>query len=135
MNFYRKPHDIDERLPRHMIWHRVARELLGCPAASVPLHDYICWPCPWDPAVVRALLARVEEVTGKRWADAIGAQRHFSDESLYGVFMDRGASANSNASERMYCHHHSDETPLDERGLIAFLSAVQPDATSFLPLG
>jgi hypothetical protein len=127
VNFYRKPHDIDERLPRHMIWHRVARELLGLPEAHAPFHDYICWPCPWDPARVRALLARVEKVTGKRWADTIGVQRHFSEEILYGVFVDNGASADSTASPRMYCHHYTGLTPLDERGVAAFLGTVQPD--------
>ena len=41
VRFYRKPDQIDERLPRHMIWHRVARALLGLPPAEPPYTDYI----------------------------------------------------------------------------------------------
>ena len=36
VRFYRKPNADDERLPRHMIWHRVARQLLGLPPTGPP---------------------------------------------------------------------------------------------------
>jgi hypothetical protein len=127
--FYRKPGAIDDRLPRHVIWHQVARKLLGLPPAEAPYADYICWPAPWDPVVVRALLARVEQVTGKPWATAIGAQLHFSEEILYGVFVDEvlGAPADSYATDDMLCPEYSDEVPLDEGGMNGFLSRVVPD--------
>jgi hypothetical protein len=127
--FYRKPGAIDDRLPRHVIWHQVARKLLGLPPAEAPFADYICWPAPWDPAVVRALLARVEQVTGKPWATAIGAQLHFSEEILYGVFVDEvlGSPADSFATDDMLCPEYSDEAPLDEAGLRAFLDQTRPE--------
>ena len=53
VRFYGKPRGIDERLPRHMIWHRVARALLGLPAAELPYTDYISSLLAWDPAIVR----------------------------------------------------------------------------------
>jgi hypothetical protein len=127
--FYRKPGAIDEHLPRHVIWHQVARRLLGLPAAEAPFTDYICWPAPWDPAVVRQLLARVEQVTGRPWATAVGAQLHFSEEILYGVFVDEvlGAPATGYATSEMLCPEYSDEVPLDEAGLAAFLGKVTPE--------
>src|SRR5262249_40570559 len=33
VRFYRLPQGVDERLPRHMIWHDAARTLLGLPPA------------------------------------------------------------------------------------------------------
>ena len=127
--FYRKPGAIDDRLPRHVLWHQVARKLLGLPAADGPFTDYICWPAPWDPAVVRALLARVEKVTGQPWATAIGAQLHFSEEILYGVFVDEvlGAPATGYATGDMLCPEYSDEVPLDEAGLRKFLDSTAPE--------
>jgi hypothetical protein len=127
--FYRKPGAIDDRLPRHVLWHQVARRLLGLPPASAPYADYICWPAPWDPAIVRSVLARVEEVTGRPWATAIGAQLHFSEEILYGVYVDEvlGAPATNFVTDDMLCPEYSDEIPLDEPGLRDFLARTGPD--------
>ena len=49
VRFYRKPGGVDERLPRHVIWHRVARSLLGLPPAEPPYPDYIASLLAWDP--------------------------------------------------------------------------------------
>jgi hypothetical protein len=59
VRFYRKPDEIDERLPRHLTWHRVARQLLGLPPAEPPYPDYVSSLLAWDPAILRELLARV----------------------------------------------------------------------------
>lgn len=124
--FYRLPGAIDERLPRHVLWHQVARRMLGLPPAEPPFADYICWPAPWDPAIVRAMLARVEEVTGRPWATAVGAQLHFSEEILYGVFVDEVLGATGFTTSDMLCPAYSDEVPLDAAGLDAFLGRVTP---------
>ena len=88
VRFYRKPNQIDKRLPRHMIWHRVARALLGLPPAEPPYTDYISSPMAWDPTIVRQMLARVTATTGRPWPTAIAGQLHFSECTLYGVFVD-----------------------------------------------
>ena len=45
VRFFCKPNQIDRRLPRHMTWHRVARDLLGLPPAEPPYPDYILASC------------------------------------------------------------------------------------------
>jgi Family of unknown function (DUF6492) len=144
VRFYRKPGAVDDGLPRHVIWHRVARQLLGLPAAAPPYPDYVSSLLAWDPLVLRRLLARVETVTGRPWQTAIGAQLHFSEWTLYGVFMDEvlGAPANSFASGDTRCHSYWDEAPLDAGGLAEFLAGVGPadiavmvSAKSRTPLG
>jgi hypothetical protein len=46
--FYRKPNGINERLPRHVIWQRAVRTLLGLPPAEPPYADYISSLLAWD---------------------------------------------------------------------------------------
>ena len=128
VRFYRKPDEIDERLPRHMIWHRVARALLGLPPAEPPYTDYISSLLAWDPAIVRRMLARVTATTGRPWATAIARQLHFSEWTLYGVFVDDviGAPANSFASDDPLCLAYWDETPLNRDGAVDFLRGARP---------
>ena len=78
---------------------------------------------------MRRLLQRVESVTGERWTDAIGRQVHFSEWTLYGVFVDEvlGGSARSFSSENALCHTYWDEVPLSEGTLQEFLAATEPD--------
>ena len=44
---------VDDRLPRHVLWHEAARRLLGLGTRSTtPLPDYVSCPCVWEPSVV-----------------------------------------------------------------------------------
>ena len=79
---------LDEQLPRHIAWHRAARTLLGLPPAEAPYSDYISAMLACDPANVRRMLARVTAVSGRPWTTAITRQLHFSEWTLYGVFVD-----------------------------------------------
>ena len=128
VRFYSKPDEIDERLPRHMFWHRVARALLGLPPAEPPFTDYISSMLAWDPAIVRRMLARVTATTGRPWTTAIAGQLHFSEWTLYGVFVDDviGAPANSFVSDDPLCLAYWDETPLNRDGAVDFLRGVRP---------
>ncbi|MDW6021571.1 DUF6492 family protein [Mesorhizobium sp. BAC0120] len=114
VRFYRKAGGVDERLPRHMIWHSVARSMLGLPPAEPPYPDYIASLLAWDPAIVRQMLARVETATGRPWATAVAGQLHFSEWTLYGVFVDNvlSAAANSSASDDPLCLADWSTSPL-----------------------
>ena len=128
MRFFCKPNEIGERLPRHMIWHRVARELLGLPPAQPPYPDYISSPLAWDPKLVRQMLAQVEATTGRLWPTAIAGQLHFSECVLYGVFVDdvMGAPANSFVSDDSLCLVHWEHTPLNLDSMENFIRRIRP---------
>jgi hypothetical protein len=127
VRFYRKPDEIDEQLPRHMIWHRVARALLGLPPADVPYTDYISAMLACDPALVRRMLARVTATSGRPWTTAIAEQLYFSEWTLYGVFVDNviGAPANSFAWDDALCLAYWDNTPLNRSGAADFLRGLR----------
>ena len=128
VRFFCKPNQIEKELRRHMIWHRVARELLGLPPADPPYADYISSPLAWDPMIVRRMLARVTATTGRPWPTAIAAQLHFSECVLYGVFVDSviGVPANSFASDDALCLVYWEPTPLNLGSAAQFIRGVRP---------
>ena len=71
---YRRDTSVDRELPRHLIWHDVARDLLGVPRAQPPSPDYIQSPNVWDRRTVLAMQARIEEVTGRPLAARLRGQ-------------------------------------------------------------
>jgi hypothetical protein len=126
IRFYRKPRAIDHRLPRHMIWHKTARALLGLPPDEPPYTDYISSMLAWDPKIVRRMLSRVTATTGRPWATAIAGQLHFSEWTLYGVFVDEiGAPTDSFTSDDSLCLAYWEEVPLNSQGAIEFLRGVR----------
>jgi hypothetical protein len=114
--FYRKYGSIDAKLPRHLLWHSVARGLLGLPSAPPPpLPDYISALNVWDRSAVLELQERIRKITGRPWLDSVAAQLHFSEFILYGVFVDEvlGREANVVGTDSMLCHSYWDPYPLD----------------------
>jgi hypothetical protein len=128
VRFFRGSDQIDERLPRHMTWHRVARKLLGLPHAKPPYPDYISSPLAWDPKLVRQMLVRVEATTGRSWISTIAGQLDFSECVLYGVFIDEvmGASANAFASDNSLCLVYWEQTPLNSDNAAEFVGRIRP---------
>jgi hypothetical protein len=124
---YRLPGAIDGRLPRHLVWDRVARELLGLPGDDRgQADDYISWPCVWAPAIVRSLLAHVERVGGRAWQSVVGRELHFSEMVLYGRFVDDVVGGDRGVAHvtSMHCVNYSNEETLDDTELRALLDGV-----------
>jgi hypothetical protein len=128
VRFFRKPNEIDRRLPRHMTWHRVARELLGLPPAEPPYPDYISPSIAWNPAIVRRMLERVAATTGRPPLTAIAGQLDFSECVLHGVFVDEviGAQANSFATDDSLCQAYWEPAPLNADSAAHFIRRVRP---------
>lgn len=129
VRFYRKPNDIDDRLPRHVLWHQGAHALLGLEPPTTPMHDYVSSLLAWDPVLVRRLLDRVEQTTRRRWVDAVAAQLHFSEWTLYGVFVDAlvGPPANAAATDNALCYARWDTVPLDRSTVGEFVAGMPDD--------
>jgi hypothetical protein len=70
----------------------------------------------------------VTATTGRPWTTVIAGQLHFSEWTLYGVFLDNviGAPANSFASDDPLCRAYWDTTPLNQQGAVDFLRGVRP---------
>jgi Family of unknown function (DUF6492) len=129
VRFYRLPDGVDQRLPRHVAWHNGARALLGLSMAPPPMPDYVSSLLAWQPAIVRQLLDRVEQVTRRRWADAVAAQLHFSEWTLYGVYVDnilRGPATDF-ADDTSLCHTLWGTVPLDESTVAEFVAGMAAD--------
>jgi hypothetical protein len=129
VSLYRIEGGVDEALPEHVAWHRAARRLLGLAPHDPPYDDYVSSFTAWDPEVVGALVARIEAVTGRRWIDAIAAERKFSEWTLYGVFVDEvlGPPVNAATTSRSRCHDYWEPVPLSGAAASAFVNATTDD--------
>jgi len=130
---YRRPGAVDINLPRHMQWHTVARRLLGLPPAQFPAPDYVTSFCVWEPHVIRAMVARIEQVTGRSWMDAITGQRTFSEWTLYGVFAEEVMKYEKEAlTESSLCHSYWGTVPLTMESAAGFIYGIDPDDIAIL---
>jgi hypothetical protein len=135
VHLYRKDGGVDLSLPRHMRWHAVARDLLGLPepARPTPLPDYISSLNSWDAAAVKEALRRVEFVTGRPWAVAVGRELHFSEWTLYGLHADEvERAARVVLTADSLCHSYWDPVPLTAAGADAFLSGLRPQDVAYM---
>jgi len=120
---YRAPGAVNDTLPGHRLWHVSARKLLGLePPPPGDLTDYICWPCLWEPAVVRNMLGHIEHITGRDWTTAVGAQLHFSEMILYGLYVDEVAGEVVPGINEMSGIVHTAEVPLSQSEIERLLS-------------
>jgi hypothetical protein len=132
---FRTDDGVHAGMDRHVIWHRVSRELFGLPPTSrLPLPDYVSSFNFWDPAVVRAMLARITEATGGDWLDAFTSQLHISEFMLYGVFVDEvlHASGPRLPGDTSICLNTWQRTPLALDEAIAFAEQLEPEAVAMM---
>lgn len=127
--FYRLPDEVGDNLPQHAHWHRVSCSLLGVPERPLPLPDYVSAFNAWSPAVVRQLLARIEQTTGRDWMTAFSSRWSISEFILYGVFVDQvlAGSAPVFPATSMLCHSYWETVPLTAETVTGFVDALGPD--------
>lgn len=123
---------VHEGMPDHVLWHRVARGLLGLPPSErLPLPDYVSSLACWDPAIVRAMQQRITEVTGRPWLDAFTWQLRISEFICYGVYVEESLRAKVPINNTL-CHFMWDTTPLDEAGALAFADGLPAEAVGMM---
>lgn len=135
LRFYRDRAVIDAGMPRHVLWHQVARELLGLPTGPPPpLDDYVTPVGIWEPKKVRAMQRRIEHVTGQHWQDAFTSRLHVSEFILYGVFMDEMLSeyAATLTEDTTLCHNSWLRDPLDEKSARAFAEEIDERSVAIM---
>jgi hypothetical protein len=128
VRLYEKPDAITADMDRHVMWTWAAHQLLGLPAPEATTHpDYVAGIITWDPKLVAACLDRIEEVAGKPWATAIGAQLHFSEFILYGTYVhhfgDRQQRSFTETSTM--CHSYWEPVPLRGSRVERFIKAFE----------
>jgi hypothetical protein len=132
---YREEKGVTEEMERHVIWHRVARQLLGLPAAPPPpLPDYVSSFNIWQPAVVRRIQRRISEATGRNWLDAFTAQLHISEFTMYGVYVDEveGTGSSRPPADTVICHNTWQTTPMSHEEALAFAERLKPEAVAMM---
>ena len=68
--------------PWHSRWVDTSHQLLGLPTPPFPAADFIGHIIFWDKQTTRALIARIEEVTGVEWIEALCRTHVFAEYML-----------------------------------------------------
>jgi hypothetical protein len=141
-HFFGLPGGVHDGMPRHLIWHDVARTMLGVPTidglasngTAGPQTDYVDAFNIWSPKLVRGMCRQIETVTGLPWATAFAAHLHVSEFILYGVYVDAvlGAGAPVHRVDRLPSHNYWDEIPLDRRHAMDFAEKLGPDDVAMM---
>jgi uncharacterized protein DUF6492 len=128
LRHFRRDRAVTADMKRHLLWHKVARRLLGVPgSASPPAPDYVSPIAVWDPAVVRDLMAHIVDCTGREWFDAVAGELHVSEFMLYGVFADLVLSDMA-PFEGPLCHNYYERVPLSLEDAHAFAGQMPANA-------
>jgi Family of unknown function (DUF6492) len=135
IRLYRADNAVHAGMPRHILWHNIARRLLGLPGTvNPPLPDYINPINIWSPSIVRDMQTQITNTTGRHWLDAFTSQLHISEFILYGVYLDQVRHDNPPPPQvdNGFCLHYYERTPMDTRAAIAFADRLQPDTIGIM---
>jgi hypothetical protein len=125
---YRRDRGVTADMKQHVLWHNVARKLLGLPGIAVPpLPDYVSPIGVWDPVVVRSLMAHIADSMGQNWVYAFASQLRVSEFVVYGVFVDDVLGGMAPIDGPL-CHNYYDRIPLSLDDAYAFADQMPPAA-------
>ncbi|KQZ79051.1 hypothetical protein ASD64_11840 [Mesorhizobium sp. Root157] len=129
VRLFRRDHAFARSVPEeHQTWSRNAGKLLGIAAPSVSPHDYISTLVAWRRKSVTAMCAHIEQVQGRDWVEAMGADRRFSECLVYGRFVDEvlGGTDHFHGAEE-FCRVHWTGEALSDDAFRAFVAAMTPE--------
>jgi hypothetical protein len=127
------PNSVTADQTRHARWIETTHRLLGLPAPPLPAPDYIGHIIFWDQTTVRAMIRKIEAVTGRGWIEALCRTREFSEYMLYGYFAqsDPALSGMHAPIARSSCISYWDRFKLDKAALVRLLDAATQDDFAF----
>jgi hypothetical protein len=107
--------------------------LLGLPTPPFPALDYIGHIIFWDRQTTRALVSRIEEITGLDWIDALCKTREFSEYMLYGYFVqnDPASAARHTVVPTTPCVSYWDRPTLSKGELNQLLQSADKHDVAF----
>jgi hypothetical protein len=110
---------------QHVTWSRNAGKVLGIRDPRASAHDYIATLIAWRRDAVVAMCQRIEDVSGKPWVAAIGADRRFSECMIYGRFADEilEGRGHFHAGEEL-CRVHWTGEPLSDEAFREFVAGM-----------
>jgi len=119
--------------PRHSRWLGTSHQLLGLPTPPFPATDFIGHIIFWDQQTTRALVSRIEAVTGLDWIDALCKTREFSEYMLYGYFVQNNArfSGVHRPTSSTQCVSYWENLKLDKDELNELLRRANRDDVAF----
>jgi hypothetical protein len=124
VRFYRNPEKSE--LDTHRLWRETACRLLGLQPSSIVAGDYIGLCVVWRRSIVRRMIARIEEVGGADWRRMLARTPHFSEYTLYGLFVEslgiEAAGHWASPSAPVHCIWEVEpETPEEETAFVEAL--------------
>jgi Family of unknown function (DUF6492) len=127
------PDEVTPAQVRHAPWVETSHQLLGLPAPSFPAADFIGHIMFWDRETTRAMVSRIEAVTGLDWVDALCRTREFSEYMLYGYFVrsERDFAGTHTPTARTPCVSYWDQPKLDRGELNRLLRGANCDDVAF----
>jgi hypothetical protein len=115
---------ITETLAPFASWVRTAHRLLGIGAASFPADYFITHIVLWDQRSARAMVDRIEAVSGSSWIEALCWAGHgFAEYMLYGRFImtDEAHAKDHKLSDTSLCISYFDKKPLEQAAVLKLL--------------
>jgi Family of unknown function (DUF6492) len=130
--FFRIP-DADNT-QMHNRWSQSAAQLLGLPPIDYAGARYVGNAITWRRENVFKMCERVEQVSGRGWIEALCNTWHFSEYTLYGIFVDYILKENSGHYEdpNNLCQEHWEDRPLSEPELQKFFTEITPEQVAVM---
>jgi hypothetical protein len=118
-------HAIAADAPLHARWVSAGHRLLGLGGPTFPADDHIGHVIVWDQQAVRAMIARIEQIGGREWAEALCCERDVSEYLLYGYFVKGNPDhlAQHDITSKQLCVSYWDAAKLDARAIADLLDA------------
>ena len=116
---FRVTNEVTADQASHSRWVTTSHQLLGLPVPPLPAPDYIGHIIFWDRDTTRAMVKRMEAVTGCSWVEALCRTRDVSEYMLYGYFAESDATSAAvhSAVSSTPCVSYWEAPRLDKAGL------------------